>query len=393
MHPALILGAVGATGLLAYLAAKEDKKPAAGPAGPPAPPVMPQLPQPQVPVYVPQNSPIPQAQPAVMPQMPQMPRPATIPSSGAMPLPPPSPPLPPLSPGVLAGTLQEVPMGPSGLPAFIDPSQLQLPKLAPAGIKQVEAFPYKARVVTKDAGAAGALTVRASSSTTSPMVGGIAKDSIVDVFEQTSVNGVGRARVSGPSFPSGSTTTGWVNSQYLQRVSGGASPAATPLAQPASFNPTFPTPGYNPLASSGGLGNLGGIVLPAGYSVQDIANLAGHAAQPAFPLGEDGLPSQPPLPPPPPQATLPAGKVVRVMTDPTGTEAVKGPNATSLRVRSGPSTTAPEVPGGNPADGGGFAKGQQVTITGPMVGAFAPVTGVGRKGNTLTGWSGAAYLG
>lgn len=391
MHPALILGGVGAAGLLAYLLGKDDKKPA-GAALPQLPP--PQPPQAQAqPVFVPQNSPIPQAQPAVMPQMP---RPATVPSSGAMPLPPPLPPLgaPPLSQGVLAGALQEIPMGPSGLPAYIDPSLLNLPKLAPAvpaGLKQIEAFPYKARVVTKDAGAAGALTVRASSSTTSPMVGGIAKDSIVDVFEETTVNGAGRARVSGPSFPSGSTTTGWVNSQFLQRVSGGASPAA-PLAMPASFNPTFPTPGINPLGGQG-LGGLGGMVIPAGYSAVDLPNLIAHANQPGFPLGEDGLPSQPPLPPPPPQAALPAGKVVRVLTDPTGTEAAKGPNATSLRVRSGPSTTAPEVPGGNPADGGGFAKGQSVTITGPMVGAFAPVVGVGRKGNTLTGWSGAAYLG
>jgi hypothetical protein len=298
-------------------------------------------------------------------------------------------------PGMQATGVQEIPLGPSGLPGLVSP--FEPPRLAPMPaslpMPTPAAFPYKARVATKDAGGAGALTVRSSSSTTSSVVGYIAKDTVVDVFEETSVNGVGRARVSGIGFSTGTTTTGWVNSQFLQRLNPSASPlpAGTPII-PASF----PTPGYNPMGQLGGGGLSGVPIIPVSLKEIPIINAANAAAallQPPFPLDpKTGLPSQPPLPPPPPQEALMPGKLAVVATDPNGTEARLGPNATSLRVRSAPSTTAPEVPGGNPFDGGGFAKGQTVTITGPMQAGFSPVTGVGRKGNTLTGWSGAAFL-
>jgi hypothetical protein len=385
MSPLLLLGGAGVAGLIAYLATKDSGgSPASGaaPATPTGPGPLPPLPPPQ-----PRQQP--QGQPRLI-EEPMLRIPVPLPpgviDGGELP--------DVVRPGIQATGVQEIPLGPSGLPGLVSP--FDLPKLAPmpASLPAVSPqYPYQARVVTRDAGAAGALTVRSSASTTSPMVGGIAKDSIVTVFEGTTINGLGRARVSGPSFPSGGTATGWVNSQFLQRLSPAGVPEAPPGVMPAGFNPTFPTPGYNPMGSGG----LSGVpIIPVSLKEIPIINAANAAAallQPPFPLDpRTGLPSQPPLPPPPPQEALMPGKLAIVATDPSGTEARLGPNATSLRVRSAPNTTAPEVPGGNPADGGGFAKGQTVTITGPMQAGFSPVTGVGRKGNTLTGWSGAAFL-
>lgn len=193
------------------------------------------------------------------------------------------------------------------------------------------------------------------------------------------------------------------------KKAGGAAPAASagvPLGTPVSYQPNQvpvaipkPTlddvrPAFTPSVPLGPSGlprldapvpSLGGLPIPgsAAAIAQNMANVAAAAAQLPFPPGQD---NQPPLPPPPPQELLPPGKTAIVATN-----GAPG-NDSALRVRSGPSTTAAPVPGGEPGVGGGFEKGQTVTITGLINAGFTPVTGRGRQGGTLTGWVGSGYL-
>jgi hypothetical protein len=129
-----------------------------------------------------------------------------------------------------------------------------------------------------------------------------------------------------------------------------------------------------------GLRKLKGVAPPGvpTPSRSPAANAVAHLTQPQ-------PPGQPPLPPAPAPAMLPKGATATVSTHDTG-------QAGALRVRSGPSTTAPSIAGGEPGSGGGFPHLSIVQIVGDMDAGFLPTKGRNAAGQELIGYAWAGYL-
>lgn len=176
-----------------------------------------------------------------------------------------------------------------------------------------------------------------------------------------------------PAGTSAAPVTPAVQAQAAQQLRGVAPAGATAPPTPQVVIPPGTPTMQNP--------TTGAILNPASAAANAIANLL----QPA-PTQQNGAPAtQPPLPVVPPQSSLPIGQPATVATTGTG-------NDGALRVRATASTTGTVIPGGEPANGGGFDHGQTVQITGPLIAGFSPVTGQGRQGGTLTGYAWGGYL-
>jgi len=138
-----------------------------------------------------------------------------------------------------------------------------------------------------------------------------------------------------------------------------ASLTAQQIAQQlAAINPVSPTP-----LSSAAAAEVAGLRA----TVQPQPSI-GPAAQ------------QPPLPPVPAAGIQSKRAIVN-------TRGAAGSQDSNLRIRSGPSTNAPVVPGGEPSKGGGIPKGTAIDVTGDTVSDMTPISW-----NGLTGWVFSGYL-
>jgi hypothetical protein len=121
-------------------------------------------------------------------------------------------------------------------------------------------------------------------------------------------------------------------------------------------------------------------VSPTPLSSAAAAEVAGYRAtvQPQPSIGPAA--QQPPLPPVPAAGIQSKRAIVN-------TSGAAGSQDSNLRIRSGPSTNAPVVSGGEPSVGGGIPKGTVIDVTGDTVSDMTPISWNGK-----TGWVFAGYL-
>jgi hypothetical protein len=157
---------------------------------------------------------------------------------------------------------------------------------------------------------------------------------------------------------------------------GVAPPGATaPTVGPSSpISPPLPNAPANPMMPQGP--QINPTPQPSPLKAAETGALV--AAQQPQPT--DPAQAQPPLPPAPAAGITAQYAIV-------ATNGIPGTNDSRLRVRSGPSTLASVVPGGEPASGGGIPKGATVTVTGATQKQMTPISYQG-----LTGWVYSGYL-
>jgi hypothetical protein len=148
-------------------------------------------------------------------------------------------------------------------------------------------------------------------------------------------------------------------------------PSNAPISPPLSNAPS------NPMMPQGPQVNPVSPITPApsAKAAEVTVYVAAQQPQPTDPNQ-----AQPPLPPAPATG-------ITTQTAIVATNGTPGTNDSRLRVRSGPSTLAAVVPGGDPINGGGIPKGATVTVTGPTQAQMTPITYGG-----LVGWVYSGYL-